>query len=115
MVKPQRPLVLSYAYDNASRVTSFNTTGSGAATRGYGYDDAGQHTSKSGGSAELYVYDDNGNRELVTNTQGTKQDYVPGLANRLADDGTYTYLYDNEGNLTKRTLKSNTALTTAIG
>ncbi|MGD9634334.1 MAG: FG-GAP-like repeat-containing protein, partial [Pirellulales bacterium] len=96
-------IVHSYGYDNASRVTSFNTTGSVAATRAYQYDDAGQLTSKSGSTGpESYTYDDNGNRELVTNGQGTNQDYVAAHANRLESDGTYTYQYDKEGNVTDR-------------
>ena len=28
--------------------------------------------------------------------------YVTGTANRLLNDGVYTYTYDNEGNLTKK-------------
>jgi RHS repeat-associated protein len=96
-------IVHSYAYDNASRVTSFNTTGSWSTSRGYVYDDAGQLRTKTGDSAESYLYDNNGNRDLVTNSVGAGQDYVAGLANRLTSDGTYNYTYDNEGNLTRRT------------
>jgi RHS repeat-associated protein len=96
-----------YSYDNASRATSFNTIGSGAATRGFVYDDAGQLKSKTGSASETYDYDDNGNRTFVGS-----QPIITGFDNRLKDDGTYTYEYDNEGNLKKRTLNSNTAVTT---
>ena len=103
-----RTSVHSYAYDNASRVTSFNTTGSGAATPRLPLRRR-QASSRQRPAAigESYAYDDNGNRVVVDG-----QSIVTGLSNRLASDGTYTYQYDNEGNLTKRTLNSNTTLTT---
>ena len=44
---------------------------------------------------ETYPWDDNGNR--------TNGGFTPGVNNRLTADGNYTYTYDNEGNLTKRT------------
>ncbi len=44
--------------------------------------------------------DANGNRKSSTN--GASQS-TPGTHNRLQTDGTYNYLYDNEGNVTKRT------------
>jgi RHS repeat-associated protein len=55
---------------------------------------------------ETYGYDDNGNRETVTNSGGANQDYDTGSDNRLTDDDTYTYAYDNEGNRTRRTHKA---------
>jgi RHS repeat-associated protein len=91
-------IIHNYTYDNASRVTSFDTTGPGGTTRGYTYDTAGQLKTKTGGTAESYDYDDNGNRVAV----GT-QSIVTGLGNRLTNDGTYTYLYDDEGNQIRRT------------
>ena len=45
-------------------------------------------------TANTYGYDPNGNR----NTTG----YVTGTGNELTNDGTFTYTYDNEGNLTKK-------------
>ena len=42
-------IVHNYGYDNASRVTSFNT---GATTRGYAYDDAGQLKTTTGTAGE---------------------------------------------------------------
>jgi RHS repeat-associated protein len=100
----------AYQYDNASRITEFDTVAMGGtitAARHFTYDDAGQLTSKTGGTGESYTYDDNGNRAAVGS-----QSVSTALDNRLTDDGTYTYLYDNEGNLTRRTLKTNTALAT---
>jgi RHS repeat-associated protein len=92
----------SYIYDNASRIKTFNTTGSSDANRGYTYDDAGQLKTKTGDAAESYTYDENGNRVTV----GT-QSIVTVDGNRLLDDGLYTYVYDAEGNLTRRIEKSN--------
>ena len=98
-------IVHNYAYDNASRVTNFNTNGAGAATRGYGYDEAGQLTSKTGGTTESYAYDDNGNRT---------GSYVTALANRLTSDGTFSYTYDQEGNITRRTPLANVSITNPV-
>jgi RHS repeat-associated protein len=98
----------SYAYDNASRITSFDTTPDnyGIMSRGYTYDEAGQLTDATGPVVEDYAYDANGNR-----VSAGGQAVVTDAANRVVDDGTYTYQYDIEGNLSGRTLKSNTALT----
>ena len=46
-----------------------------------------------------YTYDENGNR--------TGTDYTTTAGNRLTNDGTYAYDYDDEGNLTSRTLLVN--------
>jgi RHS repeat-associated protein len=78
-----------YAYDQASRLMS--ETDNGTQTT-YGYDNANELTQVNGTS--LYGYDLNGNR----NTTG----YQTGGANQLTNDGTFTYTYDNEGNLTKK-------------
>ena len=112
------PIRHFYSYDDASRITTFVSSSQdfGPDDRRFQYDEAGQlvaFTSIAEEYGDFYQYDDNGNRV------GTKS-YLPdpyaswanGLANRLTDDGTYTYEYDKEGNLIKRTLKSNTALTT---
>ncbi len=114
----QIPIKHFYSYDNASRITTFVSASQdwGPEDRRFQYDDAGQLTALTGIAAEygdFYQYDDNGNRV------GTKS-YSPDpyaswantLSNRLTDDGTYTYEYDKEGNLTKRMLKTNTALAT---
>jgi YD repeat-containing protein len=90
----------TYAYDEASRITEFNTL-MGAATadsRGYEYDDAGQLTAATGDADESYAYDSNGNR-----TTADGRTVVTDAANRVVSDGTYYYEYDAEGNRTRRT------------
>jgi RHS repeat-associated protein len=97
----------SYAYtlDAASRLTqearTWTASGGGTAsdTVGYSYTDDGQltgvtHTNGSF-SGESFSYDANGNR--------TMSGYGTDTGNRLDDDGTYTYEYDDEGNLITRT------------
>ncbi len=60
-------------------------------------------TTVSGGRTENYSYDLNGNR--------TMPGYQTGPANRLASDGTYSYEYDNEGNLLRKTRLSDGQVT----
>ena len=64
---------------------------------GYTYDSAGQITvaTHSYQTNEGYSYDANGNR---TNTG-----YSTGTNNQLSSDGTSNYLYDANGNMTKKT------------
>ncbi len=64
----------------------------------FGYDLTSELTSASGARTENYGYDLNGNR----NTAG----YSTGSGNRLLGDGTFTYLYDSEGNLLEKTRQS---------
>jgi YD repeat-containing protein len=83
-----------YGYDTANRIVQMTSVdGSNA----YTYDDTDQLTGASyvGQTNEAYTYDLNGNR---TNTG-----YQTTPNNRLQNDGTYSYIYDDEGNLTKRT------------
>ena len=84
----------AWSYDFANRVTGFNSP-SGSIS--YSYDKRDQLTGAnySSGSNESYIYDDNGTR----NSSG----YQTGSNNQLQSDGVYNYLYDGEGNLTKRT------------
>ena len=65
-------------------------------TENIDYDKEGQLTSNSD-SGESYSYDENGNRD---NTGYAYSD--PNDPNRVTSDGTYTYTYDNEGNLEER-------------
>ena len=121
-------LVTAYAYDNADRLTGLtHQTAAGAVLASYGYtlDAADRLTSEArswntGASsdtvtygytnddqltsvahanaafaAESFGYDANGNR----NTTGS----TTAAGNRLTGDGTYTYGYDDEGNLTSKT------------
>jgi RHS repeat-associated protein len=79
----------TWNHDVASRVTQFtNPDGSSA----YSYDNTDQltATNHSYQTDEAYSYDTNGNR--------TNAGYATGTNNRLLNDGTYTYTYDNEGN-----------------
>jgi RHS repeat-associated protein len=84
----------TYGYDAAGQLTSYQDSSSSLT---YGYDNSGELTSATGtlnGSSYSvsYGYDLNGNR----NTTG----YTTGTGNELTGDGTYSYTYDNEGNLT---------------
>ena len=102
-------VVSSYAYtiDDAGRLRNEArvwTVGAGTAsdTLTYSYYSNDQLTgvTHTNGSfaTETYTYDRVGNR----NTTG----YTTGSANELTGDGTYTYAYDDEGNLTSRTKTS---------
>jgi RHS repeat-associated protein len=107
----------SYAYDDASRVTSIiskNAAGTALSTYTYLFDNAdrvtqeswwsgasnGTHTYAYDTTSQLtldgttsYSYDPNGNRTQVgTYTYGQPND------NRVTNDGVYTYGYDAEGN-----------------
>jgi RHS repeat-associated protein len=91
-----------YTYDAASRVTqetrSWNA-GASTDTVTYGYTNNDQLTSvthtNSSFASESFSYDTNGNR----NSSG----YSTGTDNELTSDGTYTYTYDNDGNLISKT------------
>ena len=72
-------------------------------TSNYSYDALGQLTgatySNSTIPSESYTYDANGNRL----TSGTSTTYQVGPGNQLLSDGTYSYQYDNDGNVILRT------------
>ena len=102
-------LLSSYAYtlDAASRLTqearAWTTPGAGSAANSdtvtYGYTNNDQltgvtHTNSSYAN-ESFGYDANGNR----NTAG----YSTTTNNELSSDGTYTFAYDDEGNLVSKT------------
>jgi YD repeat-containing protein len=61
----------------------------------FSYDATSQLTGATGARSEGYSYDANGNRTMTG--------YSTGDGNRLTSDGTYTYTYDNEGNLLSKT------------
>jgi RHS repeat-associated protein len=88
------------------------------ASRSYGYDDASQLVEARYGTGilatgEFYGYDDNGNRTYAGNVEtGPFPTVVTALDNRLQQDANFTYEYDGEGNLLKRTGRLNTNLTT---
>jgi len=83
-----------FDFDIASRLTGYTHSADGLVS--YNYDNLDQLIDATGGTVpdESFNFDDNGNRV----------DAAPaGQYNRLTDDGTYTYQYDAEGNLTRRT------------
>jgi RHS repeat-associated protein len=82
----------TYTYDKANRLETEVVNGT---TTSFTYDLTDQLTGATGGRTESYGYDLNGNR----NTTG----YVTGTGNRMTSDGTWTYVYDDAGNITKKT------------
>src|SRR5260370_537754 len=80
--------------DHMGRLTA-DTIGRGSDS--YSYNAASEVTAAthSGGGNESFSFDANGNR---TNTG-----YSTGTNNQLSSDGTYNYLYDANGNMTKQT------------
>jgi YD repeat-containing protein len=94
---PTSPIEQTWDYDFLNRVTQYTNDSDSAINGGvidYDYDDLHQLTEEAGGTTENYTYDENGNRTMTG--------YVTAPGNRLVDDGTYTYVYDDEGNLTDR-------------
>jgi RHS repeat-associated protein len=95
-------------YDNASRVVNRRTTYDAPSNYGvtnavrdesYQFYDSGELRRRiTAGGDEFFDYDANGNRKLVNTTSSTT-----GKNNRVFNDGTFTYVYDDEGNLKNRT------------
>ena len=85
----------SWSFDNLSRITQ---QVSEDGTSDYTYDSTSQLTAADHDyqTDEFYSYDTNGNRTMTGYSTGTN--------NRLLNDGTHTYIYDNEGNRTKKTV-----------
>jgi len=81
----------SYGYDNGSRVQSY-TGPEGNVTFSY-YDD-NELTNANGARTEAYTYDANGNRTIAGYATNK---------NRVTNDGTYSYSYDDEGNMLSKT------------
>ncbi len=91
-------------WDAAGRITDIDFDFLGSAyddDASYTYDDTSQLTDAdyTTQTDEDYDYDANGNRTLVDGTES----YTTGDHNRLTSDGTYTYTYDNEGNVLTKT------------
>jgi RHS repeat-associated protein len=87
-----------YHYDNASQLTTYtgpDGTSFAQTTLTYTYDAAGELTNVGDGRLETYTYDNNGNRTMTGYTTGT--------GNRLTADGTFTYAYDANGNMSSKT------------
>jgi RHS repeat-associated protein len=79
----------TYTYDLGSRLTSEQDNGTSIT---YGYDATNELTSAGGTN---YSYDLTGNRTMTG--------YQTGTGNELLSDNTWSYVYDSEGNLTKKT------------
>ncbi len=88
-----------WAYDAHSRVTQFVSSVDGSSD--YGYDNTDQLTTADHNyqTDESYSYDENGNR--------TMSGYTTDANNRMSSDGTFNYIYDDEGNRLSRTRISN--------
>ncbi|MFO1065395.1 MAG: RHS repeat-associated core domain-containing protein [Pirellulales bacterium] len=87
-----------YAYDDAGRLQVMNSQEDGAAT--FGYDKTDQLISADYADfADLnFSYDATGNR--------TGTGYVAGTDNRMSEDSKFTYQYDDNGDLIRKTAKS---------
>ncbi|MFH1202581.1 MAG: RHS repeat-associated core domain-containing protein [Candidatus Omnitrophota bacterium] len=96
----------TYTYDSVgNREEMTDLTG----LHDYGYDDLYRLTQATHPTfpTEDYTYDPVGNRNPAS--------FVYDVANRLVDDGTYTYIYDDNGNLITKTNKSNPSDVTTYG
>jgi len=90
----------SYVLDNAGNRTSKQNLMNGA-TEGYTYDSIYQLTGvqQGGNTTKSYTYDKVGNR-LSSITSAVDQ---YNSSNELTSDATYTYQYDNNGNMSSKT------------
>ncbi len=102
----------TYVYDQASQITSYSDAAGNSLS--YGYDQSGELLTASGTLAgQSYSasysynssgdkYDLNGNRLTSTvDLNGSPTTAIYSTShNELKSDGTYSYTYDNEGNLT---------------
>jgi len=86
----------AWTYNALGEITSHDSDISSEDVTAYTYDDLGQLQSANYASSadESYAYDATGNR--VTANGDT---YSTGDANQTTSDGTYSYIYDDEGNL----------------
>ena len=94
----------AYTYDPLSRLATVESTLDGLTSYNYNQNDELQGASNTGAANESYGYDANGNR----NTNG----FTTASDNRMTASRGFTYLYDNEGNLTRRTNTISGAYTT---
>jgi YD repeat-containing protein len=118
----RRGLTANYAYDNDMRLTTitYQQIGSGnsLASYAYGYDLANRLTSENldNGTRTTYGYDVTNQLTTVTTSAGSttygydltgnRSTYTMTLMNQVTDDGTWTYVYDNEGNQASKRNKS---------
>ena len=108
----------SYTYDSVGNRTVMNTTRTGVTVNNslnYLYDNIYQLTQSTrplpAQPDETFNYDPLGNRLL---SDGQTTNSAIGQANRLLEDATYTYSYDNNGNLVQKTDKASNETTDYI-
>ena len=93
--------IVTNVYDIQGRRTSQTTSVAGTTQVTDTYtDDANDQVTSATGEAG-YSYDNAGNR--------TMSGYTTTANNRLVDDGTYAYQYDDEGNVMRKTSKSDSS------
>ena len=85
-----------WVYNAAGWITSHDSDIASEDVTSYTYDNVGQLTGVDYASStdESYTYDENGNRITANGDI-----YTTGDANQTTSDGTYTYIYDDNGNL----------------
>ena len=90
-------IVARVTLESPSYKSRLTATSSPDGSDSFTYDAAGQVTAATHSyqANEAYSYDANGNR--------TNAGYTTGTGNQLTSDGTYNYVYDAAGNLTKKT------------
>ncbi len=106
-----------YGYDDAGKITAItNKSGAGATLSYYNYGYIGNWISQeawgSGGTIGTHTYGndptgqltnaDSTNYQFDANGNRTMVGYQTGVANRLSNDGVFTYTYDSEGNLSQK-------------
>ncbi len=106
-----------YGYDDAGKITAItNKSGTGATLSYYTYGYIGNWVSQeawgSGGTIGTHTYGndptgqltyaDSTNYQFDANGNRTMVGYQTGVANRMTNDGVFTYTYDGEGNLTQK-------------
>jgi RHS repeat-associated protein len=94
----------AYTYDPLSRLATVDSTLDGLTSYNYNQNDEVRGANNTGAANESYDYDANGN----PNTTG----FVTASDNRMTASLGFTYFYDNEGNLTRRTNTISGAYTT---
>ncbi|NLF08266.1 MAG: RHS repeat-associated core domain-containing protein [Pirellulaceae bacterium] len=102
-----------WIYDAAGRIVAHDSDIASEDVSDYGYDATNQLTEADydTGSDESYDYDSNGNRVLVDGTDS----YTTGENNQTTSDGTYSYIYDDEGNLQYRYVDDDSSETLNTG
>jgi YD repeat-containing protein len=87
----------SYNYDFLSRLSSVTSTAEGTTDFSY-YDDSQLKSATGTQTSQNYSYDANGNRNMTG--------YSTIADNRTTVDPNFNYIYDAEGNITRKTNKT---------